>query len=305
MRIVFMGTPDYATEILEKLVNAENITVPLLITQKDKPVGRKQILTPPHIKKWALDNNIQIDIFQPDSLRNDGVKEKIISYHPDIIIVAAYGQILPKPILDIAPCINLHASILPHFRGASPIQSSILNNDKYTGVTAMQMEEGLDSGDILAFRYVESIDKRVDELFYELSTAAASLCLRVIEDFKFVKPIEQLNADATYCKKIKKENGLIENFENATQIYTKYRAFVPWPGIFTQNGLKIKELELLDEKTNNDEDGIIQNILEDGVVVTCKRGLLKIKKVQAPSKKEINVVDYIRGKRQNIGDKLV
>lgn len=300
-----MGTPDYATRILQELIAYEDIIVPLLITQKDKPVGRKQILTPPHIKNWILENNIQLEVFQPNSLKDEGVQEKIVACNPDIIIVAAYGQILPKNILDIAPCINLHASILPRFRGASPIQSSILHHDEFTGITAMLMEKGLDSGDILAFRYIESDDKKVDELFDELSNAAASLCLSVIDNLKFIKPIEQQNVDATYCKKIKKEDGLIEHFESANQIYTQYRAFVSWPGIFTQSGLKIKELELLDKNIKNQEEGIILSIEEDGVVLACKTGVLKIIKVQAPSKKEMNAVDYIRGKRQTIGDKLV
>ncbi len=306
MRIVFMGTPDYATCILAKILTLQNVSVPLVLTQPDKPIGRKQILTPPHIKKWLLKNNIATEIFQPHSLRETGVKETIVSFDPDLIIVAAYGQILPKEILDIAPCINLHASILPSYRGASPIQSSILNQDQWSGVTAMLMEEGLDSGDILAMRYVALGDKNVGELFDVLARAAADLSLRVIQDFQSLHPVSQMNANASYCKKIKKNDGLIQAFDDAEKIYTKYKAFTPWPGIFLQSGLKIKALTLGEDKQAlHNNAGMIDTILENSITVLCHKGSLKIKKVQAPSKKEITASEYIRGKRQKNGDLLV
>ena len=151
-KILFMGTPDYATTIFKELIKSKYEIVGLF-TQPDKPVGRKQLLTPPHIKQFCIDENLNIPIFQPLKLRgNEEAKNQIEFLKPDFIIVAAYGQILPKEILDIAPCINLHASLLPKYRGASPIQESLLNDDNYTGVTSMLMEEGLDSGDILGFQ---------------------------------------------------------------------------------------------------------------------------------------------------------
>ncbi|WP_331775561.1 methionyl-tRNA formyltransferase [Sulfurospirillum sp. 1612] len=306
MRIIFMGTPDYATCILSKILTLPDVCVPLVVTQQDKPVGRKQVLTPPHIKKWLLEKNIETKILQPHSLREAGVKETLASVHPDLIIVAAYGQILPKEILDLAPCINLHASILPSYRGASPIQSSILHQDQWSGVTAMLMEEGLDSGDILALRYVALGEKNVGELFDALATAAADLTLRVIENFPSIQPLPQVNADASYCKKIKKNDGLIDFFDEAKTIYTKYKALTPWPGIFLESGLKIKALAIGDDKQmHHDKAGMIESISEEAVSVLCHKGSLKIKKVQAPSKKEILASEYIRGKRQTIGDFLV
>jgi len=304
MKIVFMGTPDYATCILQEILKAK-IKVPLLITQPDKPVGRKQILTLPHIKKWVLDNHKNIDIMQPKSLKDIGIKEKISQYKPDFIVVAAYGQILPIGILDICSCINLHASLLPRYRGASPIQTSILNNDEFTGVTAMLMQEGLDDGNILALRYIEARGKRVDKLFDELATAAASLSINVLKNFYTILPIKQNNADATYCVKIKRDNGLIDFNENASSIYQKYLAYTPWPGIFLRNGLKLKKLEADKIETKYPIVGIINGINDDHITLTCKIGLLKIFTVQAPSKKEINSVDYIRGKRLKVGSKLV
>lgn len=304
MRVVFMGTPDYATIILRQMTNS-NIEVPLVITQPDKPVGRKQILTPPHVKKWVLENENDIKIYQPKTLREKEVEEIISLYGPDFIVVAAFGQILPKNILDIAPCINLHASLLPKYRGASPIQTAILNNDIYTGVTAMLMEEGLDSGDILGFRYVEILDKRVDALFDELSYAAANLTIDILENFKQIQPIRQLDADASYCVKIKKENGLFSFDESSDEIFTKYRAYTPWPGIFLNNGLKIKDMIYIENSDLHEKTGIISEIGKDFISVACRVGLIKILKVQAPSKKEIGVIEYIRGKRLTLGSKLV
>ncbi len=304
MRVVFMGTPDYATIILKEMINS-GIKIPLVITQPDKPVGRKQILTPPHVKKWVIENEINIDIFQPKTLRKDEVEERIASYNPDFIVVAAFGQILPKNILNIATCINLHASLLPKYRGASPIQTSILNNDFFTGVTAMLMEEGLDSGDILAFRFVEILSKKVDTLFDELSYAAANLTIKVLENFNQIKPIQQSDADASYCVKIKKDNGLFSFYESSNQIFTKYRAYTPWPGIFLDNGLKIKEMKYIENLDMHEKTGVISEIGKDFIVVTCRVGFIEILKVQAPSKKEISVIDYIRGKRLGIGSKLV
>jgi len=304
MKIIFMGTPDYATCILKEILRA-GFKVPLLITQPDKPMGRKQVLTPPHIKKWIKENSININILQPKSLREKGIKEKISLYKPDFIIVAAYGQILPLEILNLCPCINLHASLLPKYRGASPIQSTILQNDDLTGVTAMLMQEGLDDGDILALRYIKAKGKRVDRLFDELSAEAAKLSIKVLSNFHNILPIKQNNVDATYCIKIKKNNGLLDFDRSALEIYQKYLAYTPWPGIFLENGLKLKKIEIDQLERKNSSIGTIEDITREYVTVACKIGMLKIFAVQAPSKKEISSVEYIRGKRLKIGSKLV
>ena len=221
-RILFMGTPDYATTIFKELINSEYKVIGLF-TQPDKPVGRKQILTPPHIKQFCIDENLLIPIFQPLKLRgNEEVKNQIKSLNPDFIIVAAYGQILPKDILDIAPCINLHASLLPKYRGASPIQESLLNDDNYTGVTSMLMEEGLDSGDMLGFGYLKiTSNMEVTQAFEELSKIAAKLTITTLDNFENIKPIKQNESEVSYCKKIKKEDGLV-NFLDAKKLYLKY-----------------------------------------------------------------------------------
>ena len=302
-RVVFMGTPDYATEILKALIGENSIKVVALFTQPDKPVGRKQILTPPHIKKYLLETNSDIEIFQPESLKDKEVQKELEKLEPDFIIVAAYGQLLPKEVLDIAPCINLHASLLPSYRGASPIQSSILNGDKFSGVTAMLMDEGLDRGDILAYSVVKIDDHvMVSRLFEELSKAAAKLTISVVNEFDKIAPIKQFDCLKSYSKKISKNDGLVD-LDDAKKVYTKFRAFHPWPGIFLKNSLKIKSLELGDSSLHK-RDGEILDIKDESVEVSCLVGSLILKRVQPPSKKEMSAKEYILGKRLKVGDSI-
>jgi len=300
-KILFMGTPDYATTIFKELLQSKYEIVGLF-TQPDKPVGRKQLLTPPHIKQYCLDNNINIPIFQPLKLRNnDEVKEQIENLKPDFIIVAAYGQILPKGILGIAPCINLHASLLPKYRGASPIQESLLNDDIYTGVTSMLMEEGLDSGDILAFQYLKiTSTMEVSEAFDKLSQIAAKLTITTLDNFENIKPLKQNDSEVSFCKKIKKEHGIVD-FSNAKKLILKYKAYSYWPGVFLASELKLKDIEL-NELTTTNKQGEILEIAKDYVVIGCEKGSLKIKTLQAPSKKAINSVEYLRGQRLDLGN---
>lgn len=303
-KIIFMGTPSYATVIFEKLLNSSYEVVGLF-TQADKKVGRKQLLTPPHIKQFCVDNSINIPIFQPDKLRaNPQAVSDIKALKPDFIIVAAYGQILPKEILDIAPCINLHASLLPKYRGASPIQESLLNDDEYTGVTSMFMEEGLDSGDILGFEYLKiTEDIQVSIAFDKLSHLAADLTIRTLDKYEDISPKKQDETMVSFCKKIKKEHGLVD-FVNAKKLYLKYKAYSFWPGVFLESGLKLKDVFLYENSSQN-KHGEILDIKEDYIIIGCNQGSLKIKTIQAPSKKAISSLDYIRGKRLNIKDILV
>ena len=303
-RILFMGTPDYATTIFSELLQS-NYEIIGLFTQPDKPVGRKQILTAPHIKQYCLDLNLNIPIFQPLKLRgNEEATTQIKNLNPDFIIVAAYGQILPKEILDIAPCINLHASLLPKYRGASPIQESLLNDDSYTGVTSMLMEEGLDSGDILAFQYLKvTPTMEVSAAFEELSQIAAKLTITTLDNFENIKPLKQNEAEVSFCKKIKKEDGLVD-FLDAKRLILKYKAYSYWPGIFLSSELKLKDIELNEEISINNP-GEILDIKKDYILVACEKGSLKIKTLQAPSKKAISSVDFVRGQRFEVGNIII
>lgn len=299
-----MGTPSYATTIFKEILKNDSYEIVGLFTQADKPVGRKQALTPPDIKQFCIDNSLDIPILQPQKLKDNLVAYlSILDLKPDFIIVAAYGQILPKDILKIAPCINLHASILPKYRGASPIQESLLNDDEYTGVTSMLMEEGLDSGDILGISYLKLEENMlVDEVFEKLSKIAAKLTITTLDNYEKINPIKQNEADVSFCKKIKKEYGEVD-FLNAKKLFLKYKAYSFWPGIFLNSGLKLKDIKLLETASTNSE-GEILDIKDDSIIIGCKKGSLEIKTLQAPSKKEINAVEYLRGQRLNIKDIL-
>ncbi|MDY0117335.1 MAG: methionyl-tRNA formyltransferase [Sulfurimonadaceae bacterium] len=301
MKIIFMGTPSYAKEILEEILNNPKMEVVAVYTQPDKPVGRKMILTPPPVKELAEKYNIPV--FQPVKLRDTEVVKNLLSMAYDYIVVAAYGQILPKAILEHAPCINLHASILPAYRGASPIQQTLLSNDTKTGVTAMLMDVGLDTGAILKISEIDvSSTEMAEPLFDKLTKTATKLIIDVLENFANFAPINQDDTKATHCTKITKNDGLID-FLDAQNIYNKYRAFTPWPGIFLENGLKLKELALC-ETTSENRQGVILEIKENSIIVGCVKGSLEIFTLQAPSKKETDSTSYIRGKRLALADTL-
>lgn len=297
-----MGTPEYAQKILEGLLADREINVVAVYTQPDKPVGRKKIMTPPPVKELALEHNI--DVYQPFRLRDEVVVKELLQTPCDYIVVAAYGQILPKPILEYAPCINLHASILPQYRGASPIQQTLLNGDTQTGVTAMLMEEGLDTGDILTIKYQDvSSTMMLEELFDVLTECARELTPEVLHNYTSYKPLKQNEAEASLCKKITKADGEVD-FDNALDIYNKYRAFTPWPGIYLASGLKLKKIAL-EDKTSKNTAGEILSIEKDSIVIGCRYGSLRIYTLQAPSKNEVDALAYINGKRLDIADSIL
>ncbi len=301
-KIVYMGTPQYAKEILQVLLDNKSVEVVLVLTQPDRPVGRKKELKPSEVKLLASKYNI--DILQPEKLSDIRIYSTIKEVEPDFIIVAAFGQLLPKNILDIAPCINLHASLLPKYRGASPVQQALLNSDKFTGVTAMLMEEGLDSGPILGYRYFRIPSTMVLlELMNRLSSDASLLTIEILNNFENIRPIEQIRAISTHCKKIKKSDGEV-NFDNAFILYNKYRAFYGWPGIFLENGTKLFDISLIETNSIN-MAGEILDIEEDGLIIGCKRGSLKIKELQVVSKRRVNARAYVIGRGLKVGNSLV
>ena len=301
-RVVYMGTPLYAKDILEAIINSKNIEIPLVLTQPDRPVGRKKELKASEVKELALRYNLKV--LQPQKLSDDGMYEEIVEAKPDLIIVAAFGQLLPQEILDIAPCINLHASLLPQYRGASPVQQSLLNGDRFTGVTAMLMEKGLDSGPILAYRYFEiPPTMTLPELMDRLSSDASLLTIDVIEKFEQLNPIEQIRALATHCKKIKKSDGEV-SLDSAEELYNRYRAFLGWPGIFLSNGTKILEVELIEDKSEN-RAGEILDIEGSSIVLGCKKGSIRVGKLQPVSKKAMDAKSYCVGRGLKVGNSLL
>ena len=297
-----MGTPHYAKAILDILIEAEDMEVSLVLTQPDRPVGRKKILTAPPVKELALEHDIKV--LQPERLSDEGIEEAINAANPDFIVVAAFGQILPKSILDLAPCINLHASLLPQYRGASPVQQSLLNGDEKTGVTSMLMEEGLDTGPMLEkVEFVIPDEMRLYALMQQLTHDACELTLSTLRNYENITPQAQKESLATLCKKIKKSDGEVD-FEDASIIYNKYRAFEGWPGIFASNGTKFDGVSLVDTTSNNSVLEILA-FEEESVLVGCRTGVLKIESLQPASKKAMTAKAYCVGRGLKVGDLII
>lgn len=301
--IVFMGTPNYAVRILQELLN-NNFNILAIFTQADKAVGRKQILCPSKVKEFAINNNLKSKVYTPKSLKNEEISSFISSLKPDFIVVAAYGKILPQSILKIAPCINLHASLLPKYRGASPIQSAILNQEKESGVCSMLMDDGLDTGAVLQCVKSNIENKNSKEIFELFSTLAANLCVKTLNEFEQIKAQKQDESKASYCTKLKKEDGLL-NLDNANCVYAKYLAFYEWPGVFLQNNIKLKEIKLFDTTSKNKEKGIISKINKNSFILTCLVGSIEIFSLQVAGKKVLDAKSFLNGARLKQGDRLV
>ncbi len=299
--VVFMGTPDFAVPALQALVDSDSYDVKLVISQPDKPQGRKQILTPSPVKQLALQCNLEI--YQPETLRSDEVFDKINSLSPDFIVVSAYGKILPRRILDIPVygCVNLHGSLLPRYRGAAPIQWSVINGDKKTGVTTMLMDAGLDTGDIL---YTSEKIIRDDETAGEVFDALAELCpelliktLKALEEGR-VTPVKQNEDEATYVSVLSKDMAIINWNENADTINNKIRGMNPWPVARTfMNGkiFKIYKAELSDKKS--DEPAGCVTSVNGKINVTCgNHTVLSLLEIQLEGSKRMSAEDFLRGR---------
>lgn len=304
MRIVFMGTPEIAAQSLKALIKAGHEIVGVF-TQPDKPVGRKQILTPPAVKVVAQQNNIPV--YQPVTLRDGKSTEIIKSLNPELIAVVAYGKILPKEILDIAPkgCVNGHASLLPKYRGSSPIQWCIVCGETKTGVTTMLMDEGMDTGDMLdkAEVCIENTDN-ADTLYDKLSVCAADLMCKTIEKIanNTATRTKQDNEQATYAPIIKKEMAFTDFSENAQAICNKVRGFYSWPTVyFMMNGKRIK-IYVADVSGSTDKPcgTVISN--QNELVIACGENTsISIKEIQAEGGKRMDIHSFLSGNRPPLG----
>ena len=298
-KIVFMGTPDYALSVLKAL--CEHFEIVGVFTQPDKPVGRKAVLSQPPVKEFALSKGFAI--FQPQNLKEDAAAQ-IALLKPDFIVVAAYGQILGEDILSIAPCINLHASILPEFRGASPVQQMVLNGKKLGGITAMKMGVGLDDGDMLGFEVCDIEGKSSQELFSIFATMAGKLALKTLENYEKINPIAQFSALSSKCKKIKKEEGQISFDDEISIIWRKFLAFNPWPSIYFSNGTKLLKIKIHSQNVADEQIGKICAINKNSFCVGAKKGLVEIFSIQEAGKKALDAKEYLNGKRLGLGDNI-
>ena len=301
-----MGTPDFAVAPLRALHDAGHDIV-LAITQPDavRDRGKKVKFSP--VKEEAL--RLGIEVIQPERIKNDREAiDRIKSENPDIIAVAAFGQILPKEVLDIPKlgCINVHASLLPRFRGASPIQRAIMEGDEKTGVTIMYMEEGLDTGDMLAKKSVEIDHKTADELHDELSALGAELLVDTVGRIREIKAVKQDDSMATYAPMISKADGHIDFSQNPYKIERMIRAFDSWPGTYAEiNGKTVKlwKAEAKDEKASA-ADGTVINVEDGGICIAAGGGVLKVTEIQMPGRKRVSVKEFLKGNSIEIGTVL-
>lgn len=296
MKIAFFGTPLFAKEILEMIVDTHKIVA--VITQPDRPFGRKQELKPSEVKEYALSQNLPL--FQPQSLDKE-LLDKLCSLGAEVFVVVAFGQFFPSNYLHSRLCLNIHASLLPSLRGASPLQEMILQDKRKFGVSVMKMDEGMDSGEIMALSYLQSHSNlSLEVLANSLAKLGGKLILKTLSNLTQITPMKQIHCDASYCKKIKKEEGCVD-FSSGKVIVNKLLAFSSWPSVFLENGLKILKVDFA-SKESKGELGEIVEIDEEGVVVACGDGEIKIYEVQPPSKQKMKASDYIRGKRAKKGE---
>ena len=319
MKIIFMGTPDFAVGTLEALVQAGH-EVMLAVTQLDKPQGRKQVLVAPPVKEKALE--LGIPVFQPKRVREQESLRVLKDYEPELIVVAAFGQILPKELLDLPKygCINVHASLLPKYRGAAPIQWAILNGDEVTGVTIMRMDVGLDTGDMIAKTEVKiSPEDTGGTLFDRLAEAGACLCVETIPSIVDGTAVytPQDESAATKVGMIKKQDGLIDFSRPAKALECQVRGLNPWPSAYTSlagKTLKIWSAEVCEDATVIDggpasgtasaAPGTVVFTKKDCFGVQTGDGILVCKEVQLEGKKRMSAGDFLRGNAIEVGTVL-
>lgn len=314
MKIVYMGTAEFAKKPLEKLLKTKN-EIPLVITNEDKPYGRGKKLKPSCIKEVALEN--RIEVLTPKSLKKEEGKillERLKEISPDIIVVCAYGKILPKEIIEVAKygTINIHGSLLPEYRGAAPIQRAVLDGKEKTGVTIMYIDEGLDTGDIILKEEVEiKKEDTTDTMFEKLSEIGSELLIKAIEKIEngTAKRIKQDDSIATYAEILKKEEAYISFEDTSKEILNKVRGMngaLTAKAIFENKIYKIYEIEIVEDnkiKKIEKENNVSLTSLEPGKYLITKNniyvksgdGVIELKKIQAPNKKKMSVHDFLLG----------
>ena len=301
MKVVYMGTPDFAVPPVETLYN-EGFDIPLVITQKDRPRGRGKKLQPTAVKKKAIE--LGLEVYQPDNINSSESVEVLEKIAPDVIVVTAYGQILKREILSMPKygCINIHASLLPKYRGAAPINWAIINGEEKTGITIMEMEEGLDSGPMLLQSSIEikeddDAQKIHDRLSY-LGSRAIIQVLREISEGSIKKQLQD-DSKATYASKITKDLGKIDWEDRGKDIKNMIRGLKPWPSAYTDyegKSMKIHNADVID-KFIKGENGKVVKVSKDGIYVNCSDNCIVVKEIQMPGKRKLSVDEYLRGNK--------
>ena len=305
MKIVYMGTPDFAVPALKKLAQSPKHTVAAVFTQPDKPQGRKMIMTPPDVKVCAQE--LSIPVYQPKSMKGDDAFAQLEEIDPDVIVVAAYGQILPKRVLDLPKfgCVNIHGSLLPKYRGAAPIQQAVLNGDKVTSVTTMLMDVGLDTGDILLTKETEiGINETSAELFDRLSLMGGELIEETLDALEngTVEPKKQDEKLASHTSKIDKSMCPVSFDKPALEIHNRIRGLYSWPIATAQIGgkrVKIHKARLCDKSGRAGEILSVKPL-----VIACAEGSVEILELQPEGKKKMTAEAFAAGHKLKTGEIL-
>ena len=321
MKIIYMGTPDFAVKPLQAISEAGH-EIQAVFTQPDRQKGRGKKLSFSDVKQAAIDMGLEDKIYQPEKLRDEEYVEIIRRLEPDMIVVAAYGQILPVQILEIPKygCVNIHASLLPKYRGASPIETAILNGDKTTGVTIMYMAKGLDTGDMISKGElpIEGNDTTLS-LTDKLSVLGAELIVKATQDIGngTADRVQQKDEESSTCGKFTKDMGRLDFSKPAEELERLIRALIPWPYAFT--AMEGKSLKILGAEVLTEEDaagleeaagigkgtpGSVINVTKKNFIVRCSDGALKITKLQPEGKKEMECVAFLNGYKVSVGDVL-
>jgi methionyl-tRNA formyltransferase len=310
LRVVFMGTPDFALPTLEALVDATFVEVVGVVTQPDRPAGRNQRLKASEVKHAALQHDLPL--FQPASMHTPEALSRLKAWRPDVIVVAAFGQLLPPAVLDLPlyGCVNVHASLLPRWRGAAPTPAAIIAGDEVTGVTIMRMDVGLDTGPILAQRE-EPIraDDTWETLENRLAKAGAALLIEILPDYVAGKitPRPQDETTATFADRVQKSEAEIDWSRPAVELARKIRAYTPWPGAYTtlhDKRFKILRATPLPEWRVEAPPGEVCALGDGAVAVATGEGALRLEEVQLAGKRRMDIETFLCGQRDCIGSCL-
>ena len=307
MKVIYMGTPLFSLAPLKALKD-NGFDITMLITQPDRRRGRKMQVTYSELKTYALDNDIEV--FQPEDVNSHESIAKIKDTDADVIVVASYGQIIKEEILYMKKyhSINIHASLLPKYRGAAPVQAAIINEDTVTGITLMKMAKGLDTGNILMIRELPiSDDDTAETLTMKLSNLGAQMITEYLNNLNELdEGSPQDDTKSSYVRMIKKEDAFIDFTESASKTEHIVRAMQPWPVAFTTyKGENMKIFTSFVTKDSSDaKEGTILAVNNDGIKVKCKEAAIIISEVQMPNKKRMKVADYIRGNKIEVGERL-
>lgn len=298
LRTVFMGTPEFALPTLRALFDA-GVNLVGVYTQPDRPKGRGNVLTPPPVKVLASERSVPV--FQPVKLRAPEVVEELRQLAPDLIVVVAFGQILPKSVLDIPRygCINVHASLLPRYRGAAPINKAIMDGEEVTGVTTMLMDVGLDTGPMLVKKSLpiglEDTAGTMHDRLAELGAGAlgetlSRLCAGTLH------PEPQDDALFTYAPMLKKEDGRIDWNRPAAEVHNQVRGLDPWPGAYTSLDGEVLKIARTLPEAGSGEPGTVVSADANGVCIACGEGILRVRELQLPGKRRLNAAEFLRGR---------